>query len=35
MGEIRDPLDGFNQLKTWNLKKKMAPKNTLEATAAK
>ena len=35
MGEIRDPLDGFNQLKTWNLKKKLAPKNTLEASAAK
>ena len=35
LGKVRDPLDGFNQAGTWSLKKRLAPKNTIEPPAAK
>ena len=32
---MNDPLDGFNQIGTWKLKKKLAPKNSAEPPMAK
>ena len=32
---MNDPLNGFNQIGTWKLKKKLAPKNSVEPTMAK
>ena len=32
---MKDPLDGFNQIGTWNLKKKLSPKNSQEPPMAK
>ena len=33
--KMKDPLDGFNQIGTWNLKKKLSPKNSQEPPMAK
>ena len=35
LGSQDDALEGFNQPKTWKLKKKLAPKNTFDPPAAK
>ena len=35
LGRYNDTLEGYNQIKTWGLMKKLAPKNTLEPAAAK
>ena len=35
LGKNDDPLVGYNQAKTWALKKRLAPKNTLDHPAAK
>ena len=35
LGKVRDPLDGFNQAGTWSLKKKLAPKSTIQPPMAK
>ena len=35
LGWNDDPLLGFNQTKMWKMKKKLAPKNTLDQPAAK
>ena len=35
LGRLNDPLEGFNVSNTWNLKKKLAPKNTIEPPMAK
>ena len=35
LGWNSDPLLGFNQTKMWKLKKKLAPKNTMDPPAAK
>ena len=34
-GGTKDSLEGFNQVKTWALKKKLAPKNTIDPPSAK
>ena len=35
IGEMDLSSNGFNQVKTWGLKKKLAPKNTIDPPAAK
>ena len=35
LGKTGDVIDGYDQAKTWALKKKLCPKNTFEAPAAK
>ena len=35
LGKTEDTLEGYNQIKTWNMVKKMAPKNTMDPPAAK
>ena len=35
IGEFDSSSDGFNQLQTWGLKQKLAPKNTIDPPAAK
>ena len=35
LGKDDNSIDGFNQAKTWALKKKLSPKNTLDPPAAK
>ena len=35
IGDIDLSSDGFNQLQTWGLKKKLAPRNTIDPPAAK
>ena len=35
LGHLNDPLEGFNVSNTWSLKKKLAPKNTIEPPMAK
>ena len=35
LGKNNDVIEGYGQTKTWALKKKLCPKNTFEAPAAK
>ena len=35
LSNMKDPLDGFNQIETWKLKKRLAPKNSIEPPMAK
>ena len=35
LGKTKDTSEGFNQVKTWSLKKKLAPKNVIDTPAAK
>ena len=35
LGQMNDPLEGVNMAKTWNLKKRLAPKNSLDTPMAK
>jgi hypothetical protein len=35
LGTQNDAIEGFSQPKTWKLKKKLAPKNTIDPPAAK
>ena len=35
LGEMNDPMTGFNIANTWSLKKKLAPKNTIDPPMAK
>ena len=35
IGDFDTSLEGFNQIKTWSLKKKLAPKNVIDPPAAK
>ena len=35
LGRSDDPNQGFNETKTWAMKKRLAPKNTLDNPAAK
>ena len=35
LGKLNDAIEGFSQPKTWKLKKKLAPKNTIDPPAAK
>ena len=35
LGKMNDPLTGFNIVNTWGLKKKLAPKNTIDPPMAK
>ena len=35
LGKINDPITGINIAKTWNLKKKLAPKNSIDPPMAK
>ena len=35
LGRHNDVIEGYSQAKTWSLKKKLCPKNTIEAPAAK
>ena len=35
IGRHNDVIEGFSQAKTWKLKKKLSPKNTIEPPAAK
>ena len=35
IGNSNDVLEGFSQAKTWAMKKKLSPKNTVEPPAAK
>ena len=35
IGDIDSSPDGFNQIKTWGLKKKLSPKNVIDPPAAK
>ena len=35
LGDKNDTLEGFTQAKTWSMKKKLAPKNTVDPPAAK
>ena len=35
LGKQNDAIEGFSQSKTWKLKKKLAPKNTIDPPAAK
>ena len=35
IGDYNSSLEGFNQVKTWGLKKRLAPKNVIDPSAAK
>ena len=35
LGRTKDTLEGFSQVKTWNLRKKLAPKTSIDPPAAK
>ena len=35
IGDYDSGLEGFNQIKTWSLKKRLAPKNIIDPPAAK
>ena len=35
LGRTEDTIEGFKQVKTWSLKKKLAPKNTIDPPSAK
>ena len=35
IGDFEFGMDGFNQVRTWGLKKKLAPKNVIDPPAAK